>query len=83
MEKMMSNLDLLTELQKALFDNGLDTTVTLGSEVTLEVEDVNTGSTVCVITGETLENAYANLLGRMSGAVRDTKTGRYEGLSRL
>lgn len=79
----MSNLDLLTELQKSLFDNGLDVTVTLGSKVTLEVEDVETCSMVCIVTGDTLELAYANLLGRCVGSVRDTKTGRYEGLTRL
>lgn len=79
----MSNLNLLTELQKNLFDNGLDVTVTLGNEVTLEVEDMETGSTVCVVTGNNLELAYANLLGRCVGSVRDTKTGRYEGLTRL
>lgn len=79
----MSNLNLLTELQKALFNNGLDTTVTLGNKVTLEVEDMESCSTVCIVTGDNLELAYANLLGRCVGSVRDTKTGRYEGLTRL
>lgn len=79
----MSNLETLTLLQKALFKNGLDTTVTLGNKVTLEVEDIETCSVVCIVKGGSLEEAYANLLGRMSGAVRDAKTMRYEGLTRL
>lgn len=79
----MSNLNLLTMLQSQLFESGLDTTVTLGDKVTLEIEDVETCSIVAVVTGESLEAAYANLLGVMSSRVRDAKTGRYEGLSRL
>ena len=79
----MSNLNLLTMLQSQLFESGLDTTVTLGDKVTLEIEDVETCSIVAVVTGESLEAAYANLLGVMSSSVRDAKTGRYEGLSRL
>lgn len=79
----LSSLDLLTMLQSRLFSSGLDTTVTLGSKVTLEVDDIETAKTVAVVTGDSLEEAYANLLGAMSRAVRDTKTGRYQGLSRL
>ena len=79
----MSNLNLLTMLQSQLFAKGLDTTVTLGDKVTLEIEDVETCSIVAVVTGESLEEAYANLLGVMSSRVRDAKTGRYDGLSRL
>jgi|11_taG_2_1085331.scaffolds.fasta_scaffold01085_7 hypothetical protein len=79
----MNILDFLTMMQTSLFAKGLDTTVSIGSKVTLEIEDVESSKTVAVITGDTLEEAYANLLGAMSGAVRDTKTGRYQGLSRL
>lgn len=79
----MSNLNLLTMLQSQLFAKGLDTTVTLGDKVTLEIEDVETCSIVAVVTGDSLEAAYANLLGVMSSRVRDAKTGRYDGLSRL
>lgn len=78
-----SNLDTLTLLQMSLFNNNLDATVTLGDKVTLEVEDIDTGSIVCIVTADSLEQAYADLLGRCVGSVRDAKTGRYKGLSRL
>lgn len=79
----MSNLNMLTLLQMSLFANGLDATVSIGNKTTLEINDIDTSTTVAVVTGDNLEEAYANLLGAMSRSVRDVKTGRYEGLSRL
>jgi hypothetical protein len=81
---MLSSLDFMTILQHNLFEQGLDTIVTLGgTKVTLEVKDIQTDSTVAVTTGFSLEEAYAKLLGVCAGSVRDVKTRRYNGLSDL
>lgn len=75
------NINMLAQLQKSLFQNEIDSIITLGNKVTLEIEDMKTKTTIAVVKGDTLEEAYANLLGTLANHTRMLKT--YEGLSKL
>lgn len=75
------DITLLAELQRSLFENDIDAIITLGNDVTLEIEDITTKTTIAVVKGSTLEKAYANLLGTLANYTRNLKT--YDGLSRL
>ena len=78
---MENNLNLLALLQKKLFENDLDVILTISNKITLELEDMSTKTTVAVVKGENLEDAYANLLGTLASHTRALKV--YDGLSRL
>jgi ribosomal protein L12E/L44/L45/RPP1/RPP2 len=78
---MENNLNLLALLQKKLFENDLDVILTISNKITLELEDLSTKTTVAVVKGNSLEDAYANLLGTLANNARALKT--YDGLSKL
>lgn len=78
---MNNDLNLLALLQKELFNNDLDVVITIGNKITLELEDMSTKTTVAVVKGDNLEQAYANLLGTLANHTRALKV--YDGLSKL
>ena len=73
----MNNLDMLAKLQFSLFKNNLDCLITIAEKTTISVEDIHTKTTIAVVSGDTLEDAYANLLGVCVSSVRDLKLGKY------
>lgn len=79
----MDNLSLSTKIIENLFDQGIDTEISItstpdGVRTTVELSDLATGTPVGVLKGETLEEALAGLYGKFAAHVRDIKTGRIE-----
>ena len=74
----MNNLDMLAKLQASLFKNNLDCLITIAEKTTISVEDMESGATIAVVSGDTLEDAYSNLLGVCVSSVKDIKLGKYQ-----
>jgi hypothetical protein len=70
---MRNSIDMLAKLQTSLFENEIDTIVSIGSKITLELQDMKSKSIIAVVTGDTLEDAYANLLGTLANYTRAVK----------
>lgn len=71
---MLSNINLLTLLQKKLLDNKIDAIITIGSKVILELEDMETKTIIAVVSGNNLEDAYANMLAALANNIKYNKT---------
>lgn len=79
----MDNITLLALIQQNLLSQGIDTEIHPTSNPTVELTDMLTETTIGVAKGETLEEAFATILGQFAAQSRDIKTGRNTGLSEL
>lgn len=80
----MNSIDMLARIEANNMALGLDSEITLGSEVTLNMIDVDSGTSIGIITAPTLEDAYANMFSKFADHIRLVKTGKtFQGLSQL
>lgn len=81
----MNNIDIMAKIEANNMALGLDSEITLGgSEVTLNMIDIKSGTSIGIITAPSLEDAYANMFSKFADHIRSIKTSsKFEGLSQL